>query len=62
MTNKVIVSGNNVTVKRTNSIAKILSDVHPKQPEKGTKNPVHVQVNIWKFWQQAKIKRIENEE
>lgn len=43
---KVVISGTKATVKITNTTAKILSNVHPTQPLKGTKNPPHVQVNL----------------
>lgn len=43
---QVVVSGTKATVKVTNNVTNILSNVHPTQPQKGTKNPPHVQVNL----------------
>ncbi len=45
-TTKVVISGTKATVKVSNNVIKILSNVHPVQPQKGTKNPPHVQVNL----------------
>jgi len=42
---KVIISGTKITIKQTGSIAVLLSSVKSLfiQPEKGSKNPPHIQ-------------------
>jgi len=47
---KVKVSGTHATVKKEMPIAQVLSNIHPAQPQKGTQNPAHIQVNISKFF------------
>lgn len=46
MTTTVKKSGTHASVKITNPIAKILANVHIPSPQKGTKNPPHIQVNL----------------
>lgn len=45
-TRKLVISGTHVSVKITNTLTNILSNIHPKQPMKGTMNPPHVQVKL----------------
>jgi len=47
---KVKVSGTHTTIKKEMPIARVLSNVHPAQPQKGKQNPQHIQVNISKFY------------
>jgi len=39
-------SGTHTTLKVTNTVTKIMSNIHPTQPMKGTQNPPHVQVKL----------------
>lgn len=43
-------SGTHVTMKNELPVARVLESVRPPQPQKGTGNPLHLQVNISKLF------------
>ena len=50
MGTEIKVSGTHATVKKVMPVAQVLSNIHPAQPQKGTGNPPHIQVNISKWF------------